>query len=109
MMQSVLQCPLLQSNLIEAIQGLIKGELTNFVSTSTVPIEVATNTKFFNTDEAAEKFGVCRTTLYHWRKQGLLPFRRIKSKIFYSLEDLQNAARKIDLSIGKKIGGRNGK
>lgn len=39
-------------------------------------------------DEMQRRLGVCRTTLYNWRKEGTIPYIRIGKKLFYRWQEI---------------------
>ncbi len=39
-------------------------------------------------DEMQRRLGVCRTTLYNWRKEGTIPYIRIGKKLFYRWKEI---------------------
>lgn len=41
-------------------------------------------------DEMQRRLGVCRTTLYNWRKEGTIPYLRIGKKLFYRWKEIIN-------------------
>jgi len=38
---------------------------------------------FISDVELRERLGISRTTLYNWRKEGIIPYKRIGNKLFY--------------------------
>jgi hypothetical protein len=45
--------------------------------------------EFIGDEELRDRLGVSRTTLYNWRREGILPYKRIGNKIFYKWKDIQ--------------------
>jgi hypothetical protein len=45
---------------------------------------------YLTRQEAAEKFGVCHTTLWAWDKSGYLKSVKIGKRAYYALSDIQN-------------------
>jgi len=45
--------------------------------------------EFIGDEELRERLGVSRTTLYNWRKEGIIPYKRIGNKIFYPWKAIQ--------------------
>lgn len=46
--------------------------------------------KVYTNEKAAQLLGVSRRTLQNWRDDGLIEFAQIKSKIYYTAEDVQH-------------------
>ena len=40
-------------------------------------------------EEMQRRLGVSRTTLYNWRKSGLIPYSRICKKLYYPWREIQ--------------------
>ncbi len=45
--------------------------------------------EFIGDEELRERLGVSRTTLYNWRKEGIIPYKRIGNKIYYPWKAIQ--------------------
>jgi predicted DNA-binding transcriptional regulator AlpA len=45
--------------------------------------------EFIGDEELRERLGVSRTTLYNWRREGIIPYKRIGNKIFYPWKAIQ--------------------
>jgi predicted DNA-binding transcriptional regulator AlpA len=45
--------------------------------------------EFIGDEELRDRLGVSRTTLYNWRKEGIIPYKRIGNKIFYPWKAIQ--------------------
>lgn len=54
------------------------------------------STKFLNTKDVREMFGISRQTLYNWTKGGLLRAYTISGKIFFKIEDINNSLKDIN-------------
>ncbi len=39
--------------------------------------------EFIGDVELRERLGISRTTLYNWRRDGIIPYKRIGNKLFY--------------------------
>lgn len=53
------------------------------------------------TDEVCQMFQVSKVTLHQWRKQGLIPFYRIGSRIFFKKSELISAMQSVS-KYGRK-------
>lgn len=49
----------------------------------------AAQTTLLSRKEVMEKLGVCKVTLYNWRKSGYLEAVKVGRKVFYRQEDVQ--------------------
>ena len=65
--------------LIEAINGAVKK-----INTAKEKNEQ----ELITDDEMQRRLGVCRTTLYNWRKEGTIPYIRIGKKLFYRWQEI---------------------
>ena len=45
--------------------------------------EAEQSKEFIGDIELRERLGISRTTLYNWRKDGIIPYKRIGNKLFY--------------------------
>jgi predicted DNA-binding transcriptional regulator AlpA len=57
-----------------------------------------TTTQFLTTPDVCRMFDICRTTLYNWRKAGLLPSHKIKRNVYFLEHEITEAVQKIDFS-----------
>ena len=46
-------------------------------------------------DEVAKLFGVSKVTIHSWKRNGLLPFYRINSKIYFKRDEVFNSLKEI--------------
>ncbi len=47
------------------------------------------NTKYYTVNEVIVIFKVSRRTLQRWRDEGLISFRKIRGKIYFTMSDLE--------------------
>lgn len=50
--------------------------------------------KLLNEDEICQVLGVCRTTMFLWRKKGKIPFYRIGGRYRYRLSEILDSIKK---------------
>jgi excisionase family DNA binding protein len=72
-------------------------------------VQTKTTTQFLTTEDVCQMFDVCRTTLYNWRKGGLLPFHRMGRKVYFLEHEITEAVKKIDFSDLSSFPYRNNK
>lgn len=53
---------------------------------------------FLTTSDLLKQFNICRTTLYLWRKKGLIPYHRIGRRIYFLEHEVVEAVKKIDFN-----------
>lgn len=46
------------------------------------------NRELISDEEMQRRLGVSRTTLYNWRKTGLIPYSRIGKKLYYPWKEI---------------------
>jgi len=45
--------------------------------------------EFISDQELRERLGICRTTLYNWRKNKTIPYTRVGKKVFYPWKEIR--------------------
>lgn len=45
--------------------------------------------EFISDQELRERLGICRTTLYNWRRKQIIPYTRVGNKIFYPWKEIR--------------------
>jgi len=45
--------------------------------------------EFISDQELRERLGICRTTLYNWRKNKTIPYTRMGQKVFYPWKEIR--------------------
>lgn len=45
--------------------------------------------EFISDQELRERLGICRTTLYNWRKNETIPYTRVGKKVFYPWKEIR--------------------
>ena len=45
--------------------------------------------EFISDRELRERLGICRTTLYNWRKNKTIPYTRVGKKVFYPWKEIK--------------------
>jgi predicted DNA-binding transcriptional regulator AlpA len=45
--------------------------------------------EFISDQELRERLGICRTTLYNWRKNKTIPYTRVGKKVFYPWQEIR--------------------
>lgn len=83
------------------LTNLTKEELETIISNSVEKVLSATQKSnsedLITIDELVLRLNRSKTTLWQWRKEGLLPFRRIKRKIYFVWSEVVQALQKVDI------------
>lgn len=84
----------------EELKDLMREVLDESQSKSkfTEKIDQESKLHLITTSEIMKRFGVSRTTVYLWRKKGLLPYRRLGKRIYFLENEVIKAVKKIDFS-----------
>lgn len=84
------------------IESLTKEELILLIRESVraelnlVPIAEQTNEKLLKPKDVCELLHISNGTLFSWKKEGKIPFRRIGRRIFFVEKDVIEAMKKIN-------------
>ena len=83
------------------LTNLTKEELEAFITNSVEKALSASkksiSEELITIDELAMRLNRSKTTLWQWRKEGLLPFRRIKRKIYFVWGEVVQALQKVEI------------
>ena len=74
------------SELLDAFREIVREE-----NSSLQPKIQPKETKYYKRKEVASKLNISLVTLSDWQKKGLINFRRIKSRVFFTQEDIDAA------------------
>lgn len=78
---------------LEELETIIANSIKNIMGeTKRTP-----NDDLLTIDELANRLNRSKTTLWQWRKEGLIPFRRIKRKIYFVWNEVLDALQKVDI------------
>jgi hypothetical protein len=81
--------------LIKLFEGLIDRKIREIGSlTPTPPVSLSHESPFFSTKEVQKIFSVSRQTINDWRKSGLLPSFKIKSRRYFFRDQVQSLQQK---------------
>lgn len=47
--------------------------------------------RYLSADEVCERFGVTKPTIHEWRKRKILKFYKLGSRVYYRLDQIENA------------------
>jgi predicted DNA-binding transcriptional regulator AlpA len=56
-----------------------------------------------NTKQLCELFNVSRVTIYHWRKKGIIPYKKISKMVYFDLKEVQDSLISINLADRKSV------
>lgn len=76
------------NDLITAIADKIKETLFADITktlTDTAP------KRYLSADEVCERFGVTKPTLHEWRKRGILKSYKLGARVYYRLDEIEDA------------------
>jgi predicted DNA-binding transcriptional regulator AlpA len=62
--------------------------------------DVVTQTGYFRTFQSTKAVGISRTTLYRWKKAGLIKSHRVSNMVFFKISDVRD----IIEGVGDKVG-----
>src|ERR1043165_264865 len=81
--------------LIKLFEGLIDRKIREIGSlTPTPPVSLSDESPFLSTKEVQKIFSVSRQTINDWRKSGLLPSIKIKSRRYFFRDQVQSLQQK---------------
>lgn len=52
--------------------------------------DVVTQTGYFRTFQSTKAVGISRTTLYRWKKAGLIKSHRVSNMVFFKISDVRD-------------------
>ncbi len=81
------QVPL--EELKDIISNCVRDELNRSSEKSSAP-----DNELLKIEDAVKIFKVSKVTLFKWRKQGILPFHRISSRIYFKRHEVLDALKK---------------
>jgi excisionase family DNA binding protein len=79
----------------DELTAIIKSILTEFQSAPTEKPQSETDT-LMKPKDVCELLRISNGTLFSWKKQGKIPFRRLGRRIFFVQSDVLNAMKKIN-------------
>lgn len=47
--------------------------------------------RYLSADEVCQRFGVSKPTIHEWRKRGILIPHKLGSRVYYRLDEIENA------------------
>jgi len=47
--------------------------------------------RYLSAGEVCERFGVTKPTIHEWRKRGILKSHKLGSRVYYRLDEIENA------------------
>ncbi|ASE62579.1 DNA-binding protein [Chryseobacterium indologenes] len=47
--------------------------------------------RYLSADDICERFGVTKPTIHEWRKRGILKSYKLGSRVYYRLDEIENA------------------
>ena len=112
-MQSEVKIALLNSSELEtAIKRALNKSISQERTENTESFQKQEeNIKFFSIKEACKILGCCRTTIFHWCRQGLISYKKIGRRVLFRKSDLENAGSQVSIENNRMNltinGGRN--
>lgn len=74
--------------LISEIVGKVKSELlSDLVKT----FKENEPNRYFTAQEICDRFSVTKPTIHEWRKRGIIRSYRLGSRVYYRLDEIENA------------------
>ena len=70
------------------IKNCLKEQLEAFIDDLKKPQE---EDILMTTEETVAMLGVSKTTLHHWRKNGVLPYHRLNTRIYFRKSEIMEA------------------
>ncbi|MGE4541504.1 MAG: helix-turn-helix domain-containing protein [Bacteroidales bacterium] len=58
---------------------------------TTIRAEAESTTQWMTSEDVVRKYPICKRTLFNYRKDGKIPFKRFKAKIFYHSLEVEKA------------------
>lgn len=74
--------------LISEIVGKIKSEL---LADLTKTFKDNEPNRYYSAQDICERFGVSKPTIHEWRKRGILKTYKLGSRVYYRMDDIENA------------------
>jgi predicted DNA-binding transcriptional regulator AlpA len=81
------------------LQEMLKDIVQSSIVTNTVvdSPSISTSTKFLTINDMCEMFGVSRVTIGSWMKTGKLPFKKIRRRVFFLLNEVLESIPSFDM------------
>jgi hypothetical protein len=74
------------------VQNCVKSELANHTKNDHNPED----DKLLSIEEVITIFGVSKVTIHKWKKAGLLPYHKLKRKLYFKKNEILNALKSVN-------------
>lgn len=75
----------------ENIQQIATTVKTELLSELTKLLSDIAPKRYLSADEVCERFGVTKPTIHDWRKRGILKSYKLGSRVYYRLDEIEDA------------------